>query len=138
MAAERSRGTEMTSLSPRLPRSLREALTRSQIAAAAIFMVVWALTFTLAVWVLSGPPAGATDCGAPGCAPTGDLAYDTEDMDFILKQIKFAERHVAGEELLDILPNASVPWGLRTVDGEFNNVIPVQEGFGQADLEFPF
>ena len=33
------------------------------------------------------------------------------------------------------LENASVPWGLRTVTGEFNNLIPGQTGFGQADLE---
>ncbi|MFP8881579.1 MAG: heme peroxidase, partial [Myxococcota bacterium] len=57
-------------------------------------------------------------------------------MNFILKQIKFSERHADGEELLDILPNASLPWGLRTVDGSFNNLTPDQTGFGQADLEF--
>ncbi|MGE4605346.1 MAG: hypothetical protein AAEJ52_01245, partial [Myxococcota bacterium] len=57
-------------------------------------------------------------------------------MNFILKQIKFSERHADGEELLDILPNASLPWGLRTVNGSCNNLIPGNEGFGQADLEF--
>ncbi|KGJ99310.1 peroxidase family protein [Thalassotalea sp. ND16A] len=66
-----------------------------------------------------------------------DLAFNTEDLDFILKQIKYAERHAAGENLLDILPNASIPWGLRTVDGSFNNLIPGNEAFGQADQEFP-
>ncbi|OUS28812.1 hypothetical protein A9Q98_07250 [Thalassotalea sp. 42_200_T64] len=66
-----------------------------------------------------------------------DLAFNTEDLDFILKQIKYAERHAAGEDLLDILPNASIPWGLRTVDGSFNNLIPGNENFGQADQEFP-
>ncbi len=69
-------------------------------------------------------------------SPAGDLAFDREDLDFILKQIKFAERHAAGENLLDILPNASIPWGLRTVDGSFNNLIPGNETFGQAGLEF--
>ena len=66
-----------------------------------------------------------------------DLAFDTEDLDFILKQIKIAERHAAGENLADIIPNASLPWGLRTVDGSFNNLIPGQENFGAADLDFP-
>ena len=55
----------------------------------------------------STSPTYATDCGRPGCAPAGDLAFDQEDMDFILRQIKFAERHAAGEDPLDILPNAS-------------------------------
>jgi len=84
-------------------------------------------------------PAYADDCvgEGPDCAPAGDLAYDQEDMDFILLQIKYAERHAAGEELIDILPNASMPFGLRTVDGSFNNLIPGQEDFGQADKEFP-
>ena len=84
----------------------------------------------------STSPVYADDCGTPGCAPAGDLAFDQEDIDFILQQIKFAERHAAGEDLLDILPNASIPLGLRTVDGTFNNLIPGQEGFGAADLEF--
>ena len=70
-------------------------------------------------------------------SPAGDLAFDQEDMDFILAQIKFAERHAAGENLLDILPNASFPLGLRTVDGSFNSLIPGQETFGQSDQEFP-
>ena len=65
-----------------------------------------------------------------------DLAFDIADLDFVLKQIEFAERHAAGEELLDILPNATIPWGLRTVDGSFNNLVPGQENFGRADEEF--
>ncbi|HIL34442.1 MAG TPA: hypothetical protein EYG28_03430 [Nitrospiria bacterium] len=74
----------------------------------------------------------------PAQSPNSDLAFDTEDLDFILKQIEYAERHAAGEDLIDILPNASVPWGLRTVDGTFNSLIPGQENFGAADQEFPF
>jgi hypothetical protein len=34
-------------------------------------------------------------------------------------------------------PIKSLPWGLRTVDGSFNNLIPGQEDFGGADLESP-
>jgi hypothetical protein len=66
-----------------------------------------------------------------------DLAFDTEDLDSILKQIKIAERHAAGENQADLIPNASLPWGLRTVDGSFNNLIPGQEDFGAVDLESP-
>jgi hypothetical protein len=66
-----------------------------------------------------------------------DLAFDTEDLDSILKQIKIVERHAAGENLADLIPNKSLPWGLRTVDGSFNNQIPGQEDFGAADLGSP-
>ncbi len=70
-------------------------------------------------------------------SPNADLAFDIDDLNFILEQIKFAERHAGGENLIDILPNASIPWGLRTVDGSFNNLLPGQENFGAADLEIP-
>jgi len=89
------------------------------------------LSALLAASMLTGI-AGAVDS-----SQNADLAFNQEDLDFILKQIKIAERHAAGEELIDILPNATVPWGLRTVDGSFNNIIPGQETNGQAGLEFP-
>ena len=103
-----------------------------------------ALTF-LCACVISGS-AGATDVlGHPG-SPNGDLAFQRQDLDFILRQIKFAEDHVKNsqngvgeqdcEALLAILPNGTVPWGLRTVDGSCNNLLPNQGGFGAADLEF--
>ncbi|MFZ6049904.1 peroxidase family protein [Pseudomonas sp. CR3202] len=59
------------------------------------------------------------------------------DLQFILDQIKIAERHAAGENLLDILPNSRGAFGLRTVDGTFNNLVPGQEEFGAADNPFP-
>ena len=107
-----------------------ESVGLSRISIVMTFFAAWVLTFTVAVWALSGP-AEAQD------SAVANLAFNQEDIDFILKQIKIAERHAAGEELIDILPNASLPWGLRTVDGSFNNLIPGQETFGQADLEFP-
>ena len=56
------------------------------------------------------------------------VAYLKSDLEFILAQIKISEAHAAAtnagtsiEEsrqiLLDLLPNSTVPWGLRTVDG---------------------
>src|SRR5262245_9457330 len=65
------------------------------------------------------------------------VSFVISDLEFILTQIQFAERNAAGEALLDILPNAEVPWGLRTVTGEFNNLIPGQSDFGAADGTFP-
>jgi len=94
------------------------------------------LAAILPILVLPGI-MNATHVTGHAASPAGDLAFNREDLNFILKQIKFAERHAAGEELLDILPNASIPWGLRTVDGSFNNLIPGQTGNGQADQEFP-
>jgi Ca2+-binding RTX toxin-like protein len=59
------------------------------------------------------------------------------DLDFILRQIKIAEQHAAGANLLDLVPNTEVGFGLRTLDGSFNNLVPGQTGFGAADLTFP-
>src|SRR3954462_6042227 len=65
------------------------------------------------------------------------------DLEFILAQIIIAERNAAGESLLDILPNVQVPWGLRTVDGSYNNLVFIeslgidQTLYGAADTVFP-
>ena len=65
------------------------------------------------------------------------VAFIRSDLEFILEQIKIAERHASGEALFEILPNVQVPWGLRTVSGEFNNLVQGQEQFGAADNAFP-
>ena len=59
------------------------------------------------------------------------------DLEFILQQILIAEAHAAGGDLLSMLPSAFAPFGLRTVDGSFNNLIPGQSEFGAADNSFP-
>src|SRR5262245_38407926 len=71
------------------------------------------------------------------------VTFIRSDLEFILNQIIIAERNAAGESLLDILPNVQVPWGLRTVDGSYNNLVFVeslgidQTQFGAADTVFP-
>jgi heme peroxidase len=65
------------------------------------------------------------------------VTFIRSDLDFILQQIIIAERNAAGESLLDILPNVEVPYGLRTVDGTLNNIVPGQTDFGSADGTFP-
>src|SRR5215475_5433276 len=65
------------------------------------------------------------------------VTFIRSDLEFILQQIMIAERHAAGEDLLPLLPNSLVPFGLRTIVGTFNNVIPGQENFGAADELFP-
>src|SRR5499426_1682818 len=66
------------------------------------------------------------------------------DLDFILQQILIAEEHAtlladgktAGTDLAALLPNMLVPFGLRTVDGSYNNLLH-PFGFGVADNLFP-
>ena len=59
------------------------------------------------------------------------------DLDFILKQILIAEADSRGEDLSTFIPDTTLPWGLRRVDGSNNNLRPGQENFGSADQPFP-
>ncbi|MBR0793517.1 hypothetical protein JQ631_30940, partial [Bradyrhizobium manausense] len=71
------------------------------------------------------------------------VQFIRSDLEFILAQILYAERDAHGEDLLNILPNVQVPWGLRTVDGSYNNLVfnenlgIDQTQFGAADTTFP-
>src|SRR5262245_30141831 len=65
------------------------------------------------------------------------VAFIKSDLEFILQQILIAEQHAAGADLLSLLPNSLVPFGLRTVNGTFNNLIPGQEDFGASNELFP-
>ena len=60
------------------------------------------------------------------------VAFIRSDLEFILAQIVIAERNAAGEPLTDILPNVQVPWGLRTLDGSFNNLVLGQSESGSG------
>ncbi|WP_309679242.1 hypothetical protein [Polaromonas sp.] len=64
-------------------------------------------------------------------------SFSKSDLEFILKQIRIAEQHAAGADLRSLMPNPEVGFGLRTIDGTFNNLIPGQSQFGAADLTFP-
>ena len=75
-------------------------------------------------------------------APVGQgFTLTAADLRFILTQIKIAENHAAGNPLFGTGPNqvhdVRHPFGLRTVDGSYNNLIPGQEMFGAADRVFP-
>ncbi len=65
------------------------------------------------------------------------VTYIASDLEFILDQILIAEANAAGTPLIDLVPNVQVPFGLRTVDGSFNNLVPGQSEFGAADNLFP-
>ena len=90
--------------------------------------------------IMSGIAHANHEEGHTVSSASSDLSYTRIDLDFILKQIKFAEYHAESgrgcEALLEVLPNAHVPWGLRTVDGTCNNLGIGNEGFGAADQEF--
>ncbi len=59
------------------------------------------------------------------------------DLQFILKQIEIAEAHSRGEELTDLVSHDLLPYGLRTVDGSYNNLVPGHEWSGAADQIMP-
>src|SRR4051794_30322476 len=70
------------------------------------------------------------------------------DLGFILKQIKIAEHHAATATPAnpcgtlvgpgpDQIPDAITSYGLRTVDGSCNNLLPGREKFAAADVPFP-
>lgn len=69
------------------------------------------------------------------------------DLNFILAQIKIAEAHAAGGALAALVAGYNgndgfaqahlLPYGLRTVDGSYNNLLPGREYWGAADQSFP-
>jgi Ca2+-binding RTX toxin-like protein len=111
----------------------------------------------LSVFLSAAMGAGALS-GFPGCspgkiskseqalAPVGQgFNLNASDLRFILTQIKIAQNHAAGGALIGTAPNQIpagpqaelLPYGLRTVDGSWNNLLPNQERFGAADRAFP-
>ncbi|MGL4396934.1 MAG: peroxidase family protein [Hyphomicrobium sp.] len=75
------------------------------------------------------------------------VSFNVADLEFILLQIQIAEQNatkegatpgtvVAGTPLSELISNPLLPYGLRTVDGTFNNIIPGRETWGAADQEF--
>ena len=66
------------------------------------------------------------------------VTYIRSDLDFILAQIKIAEAHAGGQPLFGaggLIPTYNLSWGLRTVDGTYNNLLHPE--WGAADNEFP-
>ncbi|EKF60343.1 heme peroxidase, partial [Agrobacterium albertimagni AOL15] len=69
------------------------------------------------------------------------VQLNKNDLDFILRQIKIAEAHVAASNagtdpriaLEQLVSSPLLPYGLRTVDGSFNNFQPGMTRFGSAD-----
>jgi Ca2+-binding RTX toxin-like protein len=77
------------------------------------------------------------------------VSYIRSDLEFILDQIKISERHARwtqdpsdplGQPLFGpggSIPSYNIAWGLRTVDGTYNHLIPGTEEQGASDNPFP-
>src|SRR3954449_9495565 len=103
----------------------------------------WAIATLVALLASPvGGPVFMPTATAQTVAPVGQgFVITAGDLRFIFDQILVAQDHAAGLPLLGPGPNQvhdpQLPVGLRTVDGTFNNLVPNQETFGQADLVFP-
>lgn len=87
--------------------------------------------------------------GAAPVAPVGSgFTVNAADLAFILKQIKISEQHAATATASNPcgtlvgpgpnqIPDYITPYGLRTVDGSCNNLIPSRETLAAADQPFP-
>ena len=69
------------------------------------------------------------------------VTFIKSDLEFMLQQIKISENHAAGNPLSGNGPfqiaNPMLMYGVRTVDGTYNNLQPGQSHFGAADQVFP-
>ncbi len=71
--------------------------------------------------------------------------FNKGDLDFILQQIQISEQHATktwgsteGVVPLTVsVPDPLLSWGLRTVSGRYNNLLPGQDLFGSADQVMP-
>jgi Ca2+-binding RTX toxin-like protein len=103
-------------------------------------------------WLVTGLAVTLAVSGVGMATPAAYAATDPEpdfmlieaDLEHILKQIQISEAHAAGGRLLcdeptdtsgKCVPDAALPYGLRTVDGSFNNL--AHPDYGSADQPFP-
>ncbi|QNI02547.1 heme peroxidase [Halomonas sp. SH5A2] len=64
------------------------------------------------------------------------VKMNQHDLQFILDQIKIAEAHAAGESLAELVGSSLLPYGLRTVDGSYNNFVVGREQWGASGEPF--
>src|SRR3712207_8522573 len=72
--------------------------------------------------------------------PAQAVQPNAGDLDFILEQYDRSQPHALSGNAADLraqVPQAELPYGLRTVNGELNNLIPGREKFGAADRVMP-
>src|SRR4051812_31452801 len=130
-------------------RSTRDTRHRSwwrAIHKTAAFTAMLLLVAEVAVVAVSSlRPSRAQAAVAP---PGQGFTVTPGDLKFILKQIKIAEHHAATQTPTNMcgtqvgsgpnqIPDRLTSYGLRTVDGSCNNLIPGREKFATADQPFP-
>ena len=75
--------------------------------------------------------------------PQYNFNVNLDDLLFILQQIKIAENStteeggIDGDKLRADVGSPLLPWGLRTVDGTWNSLLPGMERMGAADNAMP-
>ncbi|WP_137819718.1 peroxidase family protein [Pseudomonas sp. 2FG] len=97
---------------------------------------VFSASTTAVTGVVALPPVAPVPLESPTTSPGNGLHLIRADLQFILDQILFAESRPDGN-VLDVIPNSRLPFGLRTVDGTFNNLVRGQTDFGASDQNFP-
>ncbi len=124
-------------------RYIRTALTRRRLPRARVVVVATVCAAMVATGLGTVPTASGTAHIGAGFTVT------PSDLKFILRQTKIAEAHVANTTpatgpcgaLLGTgpnqIPSPLLSFGLRTVDGSCNNLVPGRELFGAAYQTFP-
>src|SRR3954447_14460497 len=136
-----SAGTPSGSTAVRALSRRRSWRTRAKVGIALVSVV------TLAAAAGLGIARGTAHASVSNVVGSG-FTVTPGDLQFILKQIKIAERHAATASPAnpcgtlvgpapDQIPDALTSYGLRTVDGSCNNLLPGREKFAAADVPFP-
>src|SRR3954454_660190 len=110
-------------------------------------LLLWSLTL-IGLIVVVGLSSRAQPAKAAQAPPGQGFTVTPDDLKFILKQIKIAEHHAATltpanpcgtlvGSAPDQIPDRLTSYGLRTVDGSCNNLVPGRETFAAADQQFP-
>src|SRR6478735_10773248 len=135
-----SAGTPLGSTAARARLRRRSWRTRAKVGIALVSVVTLAAVAGLGV-------ARSAEAGVSNVVGSG-FTVTPGDLQFILKQIKIAEHHAATLTAAnpcgtlvgpgpDQIPDALTSYGLRTVDGSCNNLLPGREKFAAADVPFP-
>ncbi len=123
---------------------IRTALTRRRLPRARVVVVAT----VCAAMVATGLGTVPTASGAAHIVGAG-FTVTPSDLAFILRQTKIAEAHVANTTSVtgpcgallgtgpNQIPSPLLSFGLRTVDGSCNNLVPGRELFGAAYRTFP-
>src|SRR4029079_3346482 len=136
-----SAGTPLGSSAARARLARRRWRTRAKVGIALVSVVALATAAALGVSRGNADASVSHVVGSGFTVTPGDLA-------FILKQIKIAEQHALTATPANPcgtlvgpgpnqIPDALTSYGLRTVDGSCNNLLPGREKFAAADRPFP-